>query len=101
MGEKNKIIDYLEDNEISTITDMNAAAFENMEKYFEEKKRLFTMSEQAIVNIDDPFGVRIYTEEKLKKQKIFSVSCKKAEADIFVKDIELFETKQLLFSFFS
>lgn len=34
---KNKIIDYLEDNEISTITDMNAAAFENMEKYFEEE----------------------------------------------------------------
>ena len=64
-----------------------------MEKYFEAKKRLFTMSEQAIVNIDDPFGVRIYTEEKLKKQKIFSVSCKKVEADIFVKDIELFETK--------
>ena len=34
---KNKIIDYLEDNEISTITDMNASAFENMEKYFEEE----------------------------------------------------------------
>ena len=32
---KNKIIDYLENNEISIITDMNASAFENMEKYFD------------------------------------------------------------------
>ena len=34
---KNKIIDYLEDAEISTKTDMTAAAFEEMEKYFEEE----------------------------------------------------------------
>ena len=64
-----------------------------MENYFEAKKRLFKMSTQAVVNIDDPFGARIYTEERLKERNIFSVSCKSAEADILVKDIDLFETR--------
>ena len=64
-----------------------------MENYFEAKKRLFKMSAQAVVNIDDPFGERIYIEERLKERNIFSVSCKSAEADIFIKDIDLFETK--------
>ena len=57
-----------------------------MENYFKAKKRLFKMSTQAVVNIDDP-------EERLKERNIFSVSCKNAEADIFVKDIDLFETR--------
>ena len=64
-----------------------------MENYFEAKKRLFKMSAQAVVNIDDPFGERIYIEERLKERNVFSVSCKSAEADIFVKDITLFETR--------
>lgn len=64
-----------------------------MGNYFKAKKRLFKVSKQAVVNIDDPFGTRIYTEEKLKECNMFSVSCKKAEADIFVKDIDLFETR--------
>jgi len=64
-----------------------------MGSYFEAKKRLFKMSEQAVINIDNPFGERIYREEKLKEHNVFSVSCKSAEADIFVKDIDLFETR--------
>ena len=32
---KNKIIDYLEDNEISSIKEMDANSFEEMEQYFE------------------------------------------------------------------
>lgn len=34
---KNKVIDYLEDNEISSISRMNAAQFAKMSDYFEEE----------------------------------------------------------------
>ena len=34
---KNKVIDYLEDNEIVTISNMNAREFQNMSDYFENE----------------------------------------------------------------
>lgn len=41
-----------------------------MEAYFETKKRLFEQSSFAIVNVDDAYGERLFSEIKIPKQSL-------------------------------
>ncbi len=47
---------------------------ESMTKYFAAKKKLFDMAQQAVINIDDEHGEKLYNEIK---EKSLSYSCNK------------------------
>lgn len=57
-----------------------------MENYFEAKKKLFTVSKKAVINIDDSYG-RILADEF--KDKLVTISAENEEADFFAKNIEI------------
>ena len=50
----------------------------NMENYYLAKKKLFSMCDKAVINVDDEYGARLYDETTCEKK---SFSIKKAEAD--------------------
>lgn len=61
-----------------------------MENYFNAKKKLFSMLRNdknnngvGIINIDDKYGERIYSEKKDKGNDYISISVKNEEADVW------------------
>ena len=56
---------------------------ENMENYYNAKKKLFSMCDNAVVNIDDPYGKRLFDEISCNK---VSVSLQN-DADYIAKSI--------------
>jgi len=57
-----------------------------MEKYFEAKKILFENSKNKVVNLDDDYGKRIYTEFP---DNIITYAIKDQTADVLAKNIRL------------
>lgn len=57
----------------------------DMDEYFKVKASLFENCKRAIINIDDPYGERLYN---IYKEKSISVGILK-RADVFATDIEL------------
>lgn len=60
----------------------------NLESYFQAKRRLFTLIKPkgcAIINIDDPYGARLFNEIETRKYS-YSIT---ESADYQAKDIEL------------
>lgn len=43
---------------------------ENMENYFQAKKKLFSMCDNAVINIDDEYGMRLFNEISCNKLSI-------------------------------
>jgi len=67
---------------------------ENMEDYYQAKKKLFSeylsnsqkSDKKALVNIDDPFGARLFKEIEHEK---YSLSLNSNSADFFIKNYTL------------
>ena len=57
-----------------------------MEEYYEAKKRLFYRTENALINLDDEYGKRLFNEINCKG---FSFSIKNSDATFIAKDIEM------------
>lgn len=57
----------------------------DMESYYQAKKKLFDISDTAIINIDDPYGQRL-REELTGKVQTFS--CESDDADFTARDIK-------------
>lgn len=55
-----------------------------MEDYFEAKKRLFSICDTAVINLDDPYGERLVQEIKCKT---LSYSCSRNDADFTAREI--------------
>ncbi|MBI3019500.1 MAG: UDP-N-acetylmuramoyl-L-alanyl-D-glutamate--2,6-diaminopimelate ligase, partial [Deltaproteobacteria bacterium] len=64
--------------------------------YFESKERLFTdllpksekKQKASVINLDDPYGQKLYQELKKKSQKVFSFSLRNTKADLSVKKLQ-------------
>ena len=56
-----------------------------MENYYQAKKILFTISDNAIINIDDEYGRRIFSEISCKKER-YGIS---SEADYYADAIKI------------
>lgn len=48
-----------------------------MENYYQAKKSLFSCCDNAVVNVDDKWGERLYGELKAEKRKVFALSTEK------------------------
>ncbi len=59
---------------------------ENMENYYLAKKKLFSMCDNAVVNIDDDYGKRLFGEINCNKVSVSTEN----EADYIAKSINLF-----------
>ncbi len=59
----------------------------NMEEYFLSKKKLFDFNtlKASIINIDDGYGRRLYSELKKRGRAVFSVSLTDTDADYFAE----------------
>lgn len=55
-----------------------------MERYFEAKKRLFTMCDTAVINLDDSYGMRLVKEVGCK---LLTFSAQSDDADFTAKNI--------------
>jgi len=68
-----------------------------MENYFQAKKRLFTDFASdgmpAVINIDDPYGKRLYDELENAPVRRIGVSFEHADTECFVKNYVLAEAK--------
>lgn len=60
-----------------------------MENYFEAKKSLFDMCENAVINIDDEYGAKIAAYCREKGINTVTVSLKSEEADYFAEFVKL------------
>ncbi len=58
----------------------------DMEHYFEAKCRLFSMCDTAVINLDDPYGVRL--SETVTCPKL-TFSARRDEADLVAKSVRL------------
>lgn len=56
----------------------------DMEKYYQAKKLLFGNTRCAVINLDDDYGVRLYTELNIKKIGFAVMN----EADAYIDDYE-------------
>ena len=64
--------------------------------YFESKKRLFTelipksekKQKASVINLDDPYGQKLYQELKKENQQVFGFSLKNSKAEIYVKKFQ-------------
>jgi UDP-N-acetylmuramoyl-L-alanyl-D-glutamate--2,6-diaminopimelate ligase len=56
----------------------------DMESYFEAKKRLFAMSDSAVINLDDPYGERLAAE---LAGDVRTYSCSRDDADFTAREI--------------
>ncbi len=56
-----------------------------MDEYYEAKKRLFSMCDAAVVNIDDPYGERLASE---LDGNVLTFSCSKDNADFTAREIK-------------
>jgi UDP-N-acetylmuramyl-tripeptide synthetase len=59
----------------------------DMENYFNAKSKLFSQSEIAIINIDDPYGARLYETARASAKKIIGAGIN-SEADFKASDIK-------------
>ncbi|HIZ55916.1 MAG TPA: UDP-N-acetylmuramoyl-L-alanyl-D-glutamate--2,6-diaminopimelate ligase [Firmicutes bacterium] len=57
---------------------------QTMENYFEAKKQLFTMSDAAVINIDDPYGKKLAESVECR---VMTVSAQNPSADFYAHDI--------------
>lgn len=56
-----------------------------MENYYQAKKKLFTMADTAVINIDDPWGARLCSETSCD---IITVSARESGADYYISGTE-------------
>lgn len=59
-----------------------------MENYYEAKKSLFYSCENAVINIDDKWGKRLYDELKADNRRVFALSAEKP-ADYYAAKVKL------------
>ncbi len=60
----------------------------NFEDYFSSKLKLFERTKNAIVNLDDPLGEKIYQKALENAQKVYTISLKNQDADFYAYDIK-------------
>lgn len=58
-----------------------------MDDYFAAKKKLFFQSEYAVINMDDPYGEKLYADLSLKKIITYAINNKKAAIRVLEKKI--------------
>ncbi|MEA3422705.1 MAG: UDP-N-acetylmuramoyl-L-alanyl-D-glutamate--2,6-diaminopimelate ligase [Bacillota bacterium] len=76
------------DFDIATFTNLTQDHLdyhENMNNYFNEKRKLFEIAKKNLINIDDEYGEKLYNEYK---EKSYSYSIKK-DADFSASSIEM------------
>ena len=61
---------------------------ENMESYFLAKKKLFSMCDNAVINIDNDYGKRLFGETVCKKAAVSAES----DADYIAKSVNLLKS---------
>ena len=64
---------------------------ENMENYFNAKKRLFDMCKKIVINIDDSYGERLKNE--LSDKEIITCSMSNKNADFYTENAEYYSDK--------
>lgn len=65
----------------------------DFEDYFQAKKRLFAFAKKAaLVNIDDPYGNRLYKELQEEGKRVLSLSAKDPSADYYAKVLKKTDT---------
>lgn len=65
----------------------------DFEAYFQAKKHLFSLVKKAgLINIDDPYGSRMYRELKEEGRRVFSCSAKDQQADYYARVLEKTDT---------
>jgi len=67
----------------------------NIEEYFRAKSKLFSMSDNAVINLDDKFGIRL--KDLAKYNTVFYSA--KSEADFMAKDVSLLSHSGVSYSF--
>lgn len=75
----------------TNLTEDHLIFHETMENYYQAKKKFFYQCEKAIVNIDDPYGKRLYDELKQDGIKVISYSAE-ISTDYFIDNIEIDRT---------
>jgi len=58
---------------------------ENMEEYFDQKRKLFEVAKLCVINLEDEYGIKLYEEFK-NKSLSYGLS---SNADLYAKDIEM------------
>lgn len=71
----------------TNLTEEHLDFHKDMEDYYQAKKTLFAQTEKAsIINIDDPFGERLYNELKIEGKPVYSYGLSK-KADYHASEI--------------
>jgi len=75
----------------TNLTEDHLIFHETMENYYQAKKKFFYQCQKSIINIDDPYGKRLYHELKQDEKNVVSYSAV-AKADYFIEKIEIDRT---------
>ena len=81
---KNKVIDYLEDNEIVTISKMNAKEFQNMSDYF-ENEILGTLNYRLPKSEMNCTGVEAYCDNGIRITQIDAKNTKSDNLGVYYR----------------
>lgn len=75
----------------TNLTEDHLIFHKTMENYYQAKKKFFYQCEKSIINIDDPYGKRLFFELKQDKKNVVSYSAEE-KADYFIDNIEIDRT---------